>query len=159
MKQNNTKKILQRSLDGKKTILITAGFALLTMAGFVLKPGASASGLLISIGFSLLWSVLVGLAVSSGQWIPLLAGSLYLTIPSAMDLYVNNAIASERAVPLWLEQLTAYGRSAFQGFSFVHESLQFIVPAVLTLLTLIGLIVVLDKNKPTIIDDQDPIDL
>ncbi len=44
------------------------------------------------------------------------------------------------------------------GFAYIQDTLPLIVMTGLTLLTLGALVIVLDRSKPKIIEDSDPID-
>lgn len=145
-------------VNWRKSLFLSGGFAILTLIGFLLAPAVTVSGLIISIVFFILWSAGVFLSVRQGQWLPLLLGSIYLLVASAIRLYADNALQSERGIPTFLKTILNYTDQALNGFSYFSEGLEVVILAILALLTLGGLILVMDRSKPTIIEDTDPID-
>lgn len=145
-------------VSSSRSLLLTAGFALLVLLTYLLHPSVQLSGLIISLLFTLLWFGLIGLSLHFGQWIPLLLGSLYLLGTSALQLYAENVLSSENGPLGFVQSILDYSNRALNGFAYLFDALPGILMTILTLVTLLSLIIVLDRSKPKIIEDTDSIE-
>lgn len=141
-----------------KSLLLVGGLGILTWIAFILAPSDQISGFVISLSFFAIWTIVIGFSILHGQWVPLLIGSIYLLGASAIRLYAENALKSERGIPTILNNILTYSGRALNGFAYLSEVLPVIITTLLALLTLIALVIVMDRNKPKIIEDSDPID-
>ena len=141
-----------------RSLLILLGFFSITLIAYIVSPTDSATGLMFSIGLLIAWLVLTGLSVKLGQWVPLFIASIYFLAASAIRLCADNALQSDVGIHSSVRNILMYTDRMLAGFAYIQDTLPLIVMTGLTLLTLGALVIVLDRSKPKIIEDSDPID-
>lgn len=149
MRQKNNKLIEPLGLIG--------GFALLTLIGYLIFQNnllKDLPGVIGSVIFIILWLVLILIAVKRDQSIPLMVFTFYWLSASLIRLYVSNQAEEEQAVTGIANRLSDYAAGALTGVGYFKADVIILIMALLALLSMIGLIMVLDKNKPRSDDTQ-----
>ena len=143
----------QKNNKLKETLGLTAGFGILTLIGFFIfqnKLMDEIMGLIFSLIFTILWLMLILLSVKRNQWLPLVVSTFYWLIASLVRLYLSNQMEEEeRMVADLLKRLSEFAAGALSGMVYFSEDVIILVMAINTMLSMIGLIMVLDRNKPT----------
>ena len=149
MRQKNNKLIKPLGLIG--------GFALLTLIGYLIFQNnllKDIPGVIGSVIFIILWLVLILIAVKRDQSIPLMVFTFYWLSASLIRLYVSNQAEEEQAVTGIASRLSDYAAGALTGVGYFKADVIILIMALLALLSMVGLIMVLDKNKPRSDDTQ-----
>lgn len=144
--------MLQKHNKFKETIGLLIGFVFLAMMGYLIFQVNSIAGiiaLIVSVVFAVLWLTFILISVKRDQWLPLLISTFYWLIASLVRLYLSNQLEEEeRVMPELLNRLSEFAAGALSGLAYFSEDVIILVMAVITLLSMIGLIMVLDRNKP-----------
>ena len=142
----------QKNTTNLETLGLTAGAVLLAGTGFLLARSTAfsgSSGVSVSLVLTLLWLGLFFVSMKRDQWAPLLASTVYWLIGSLIRLYLSNLLEGEgRTVSKTLENLSQFVAGPLTGFAALGEEAVMIVMATITLLAMVALIVVLDRNRP-----------
>ena len=149
MRQKSNKLIEPLGLIGR--------FALLTLIGYLIFQNNLLKGIPGVIGsliFIILWLVLILIAVKRDQTIPLIVFTFYWLSASLIRLYVSNQAEEERAVKGIANRLSDYAAGALTGVGYFKADVIILIMALLALFSMVGLIMVLDKNKPRSDDPQ-----
>lgn len=125
---------------------------LLTLAGTLLPQDESLAWAVI---FAAAWFILSLLAVRKTQWVPLLLGTIYWVPSSALRLYLSDPERRDMTIHPFLSQWSDLAARALLGLSSIHQDLVLLGMAALTLASLIGLIMVLDREKPREVESKD----
>ncbi|MFZ2256609.1 MAG: hypothetical protein WAV55_00535 [Clostridiaceae bacterium] len=136
---------------------LIGGFALLTLIGYLVFQNnliQDIPGVIGSLFFINLWLVLILIAVKRDQSIPLLVITFYWLSASLIRLYVSNQAEEERAVKGIANRLSDYAAGALTGVGYFKADVIILIMALLALFSMVGLIMVLDKNKPRSDDPQ-----
>ena len=143
-------------IDWGKSLPLLAGFILLSGAGYLLLNGNGSMGtlgIILSIGFTILWLVLDVLSVRNKQWFPLLITGFYWLLTSLTKLFIGEVGNKEIAV--FFKNLANFAATPLKGLNQVFGDLGLLAMTGLTLAALIALIMILDQNKPNLATRND----
>lgn len=151
MDSKSNKKFLPRQLRYSSSLLLSGAFIVMAAGGYyVLRNNAwqGTPGIVASAGFILVWLFLVYLCMRRGHWIPLLISTIYWLMASAIKLFITNADEIERQVTIAVVAVSNFASVPLQGLRGIHPDAIILAMALLAIASMIGLIVILDRNKP-----------
>ena len=142
--------------DWGKSLPLLAGFIILAVGGYLLLNGNGSKGtfgIILSIGFIVLWLVLDVISVRNKQWFPLLITGFYWLITSLTGLFIGEV--GNKGFAVFLKGVATFAATPLKGLNQVFGDLGLLAMAGLTLAALIALIMVLDQNKPNLAAKND----
>ena len=140
--------------------VLTVSFLILSLIGYVILQNqnfTNGTETVFSMSYLLIWLLLLFFAAKQDQWVPLLISTAYWLCASLVKLYLSYEEEGERAVAAILDQFTKFASQPLSGMGNIRPEAVLLSMAVLTLLSMVGLIVVLDKNKPKSDESQSDI--
>ncbi len=132
--------------DGLRSLILVGLMAGLALAGYWI--GTKSASLVFAILYGLLWLGLIGYSQKKDQWLPLLVATTYWLVTSAIRLFLSDESATGRKVGEGVRRIADFASAPLESLASLHPDLPLLVMAAITLLSLMGLIMILDRSKP-----------
>lgn len=133
-------------IDGHRSLILVGLMVFLALAGYFV--GSKTEAMSVSTLYWLLWVVLIAYSLKKDQWLPLLASTTYWLVTSAIRLFLSDEASTGRKVGEGVRRIADFAATPLESLTAIHPDLPLLAMAAITLLSLMALIMILDRSKP-----------